>query len=131
MKYVIYEINDNFVLKNKDGEMRLLSLINAYTIIAEGLARENYLPMISMNVRSKKILSDIIGRYNLESKYEILYVTLVRELEELDNGDSTILMDPQYDYDLLTVRDTKFKYGQMLQELVNSEVKNTTLSNVA
>ena len=118
-------------MKNKDGEMRLLSLINAYTIIAEGLARENYLPMISMNVRSKKILSDIIGRYNLESKYEILYVTLVRELEELDNGDSTILMDPQYDYDLLTVRDTKFKYGQMLQELVNSEVKNTTLSNVA
>ncbi len=131
VKYVIYEINDNFVLKNKDGEMRLLSLINAYTIIAEGLARENYLPMISMNVRSKKILSDIIGRYNLESKYEILYVTLVRELEELDNGDSTILMDPQYDYDLLTVRDTKFQYGQMLQELVNSEVKNTTLSNVA
>ena len=60
VKYVIYEINDNFVLKNKDGEMRLLSLINAYTIIAEGLARENYLPMISMNVRSKKILSDII-----------------------------------------------------------------------
>ena len=130
-RYVIYEINDNFARKNKDGEMKLLSLINAYTIVAEGLSREGYLPMISMNVQSKEILSDIIKRYNLDSKYEILYVTLVRELEALDKGDSTILMDPQYDYDLLTVRDTKFNYGQMLQELVNSEVKNTTLANAA
>lgn len=131
IRYVVYEINDDFVLKNKDSEMKLLSLINAYTMIADGLAKEKYLPMISMNVTSKKILSDISSRYNLESKYEIIYVTLVRELDELDKGDSTILMDPQYDYDLLTVKDTKFKYGQLLQELVNSAVRDTTLAKVA
>ena len=100
-------------------------------MIVEGLAKANYLPMISMNVTSKKILSDIYTRYNLESKYETIYVVLVRELDELDKGDSTILMDPQYDYDLLTIKDTKFRYGEMLQELVNSEVKGTTLANVA
>ena len=100
-------------------------------MVVEGLSKEKYLPMISMNVTSKKILSDIYTRYNLESKYETIFVTLVRELEELDKGDSTILMDPQYDYDLLTIRDTKFNYGQMLQEIVNSEVRGTTLANVA
>ena len=83
--------------------------------------------MIAMNVTSKKILSDIYNRYNLENKYETVYVTLVRELDELDKGDSTILMDPQYDYDLLTVRDTRFRYGEMLQQLVDFEPKSTTL----
>ena len=131
MRYVIYEVNDDFVRKNQDSEMKLLSFINAYSMIVEGLAKANYLPMISMNVTSKKILSDIYTRYNLESKYETIYVVLVRELDELDKGDSTILMDPQYDYDLLTIKDTKFRYGEMLQELVNSEVKGTTLANVA
>ena len=131
VRYVIYEVNDDFVLKNKDSEMKLLSFINAYSMVVEGLSKEKYLPMISMNVTSKKILSDIYTRYNLESKYETIFVTLVRELEELDKGDSTILMDPQYDYDLLTIRDTKFNYGQMLQEIVNSEVRGTTLANVA
>ena len=67
---VVYEVNDKFVQKNKDSEMKLLSFINAYTMIADGLAKEKYLPMISMNVTSKKILSDISARYNLESKYE-------------------------------------------------------------
>lgn len=131
IRYVIYEVNDDFVKKNADSEMKLLSFINAYSMIVEGLARDKYLPMISMNVTSKKILSDIYTRYNLDSKYETIYVTLVRELDELDKGDSTILMDPQYDYDLLTIRDTKFRYGEALQELVNSGVKNTTLANVA
>ncbi len=130
-RYIIYEINDDFVKKNKDSEMKLLSLINSYTIVAEGLAKEKFLPMISMNVTSKKILSDIYERYNLDNKFEIVYVTLVRELEELAKGDSTILMDPQYDYDLLTVRDTKFRYGEMLQELISPQVKNTTLANAA
>ena len=131
IRYVIYEVNDDFVKKNKDSEMKLLSFINAYSMIAEGLAKEKYVPMIAMNVTSKKILSDIYNRYNLENKYETVYVTLVRELDELDKGDSTILMDPQYDYDLLTVRDTRFRYGEMLQQLVDFEPKSTTLANVA
>ena len=40
IRYVIYEVNDNFVKKNKDSEMKLLSFINAYSMIAEGLAKE-------------------------------------------------------------------------------------------
>lgn len=130
-KYVIYEVNDKFAKKNKDSEMKLLSFINAYSMIADGLAKEGFLPMIAMNVTSKKILDDIYNRYNLDSKYQVLYVTLVRELEELSGTESTILMDPQYDYDLITVKDTRFRYGEMLQKLVDSEVKSTTLANVA
>lgn len=130
-KFVIYEVNDDFVKKNKNSEMKLLSFINAYSMIVAGLSKEGFLPMISMSVPSKKILDDIYTRYNLENKYEIVYMTLVRELDDLDNGDSTILMDPQYDYDVLTIRDTKFKYGEMLRELVDSEVKSTTLANAA
>ena len=131
-KCVIYQVNDEFVLKNKDSEMKLLSFINAYTMIAEGLARENFVPLLSMNLTSKKILEDIYKRYNLDSKYEVIYMVLVRELDELSKDDSIILMDPQYDYDMVTIRNPKFNNGEVLMEIVNSQnVKNTTLAKAA
>ena len=40
---VIYEVNDKFASKNKDAEMSLLSFINAYTLIAEGLNKDKAL----------------------------------------------------------------------------------------
>lgn len=131
-KTVIYEVNDDFVLKNKDSEMKLLSFINAYTMIAEGLAKEGYLPLLSMNFSSKKILSDIYNRYNLNSKCEIIYRVLVRELEELDKGDSSILMDPQYDYDVITLRNPRFDNGDKIRNIIESSlVKNTTFAKAA
>ena len=129
---VVYEVNDKFALKNKNSEMKLLSFINAYTMIAEGLAKEGMLPIISMNLASRKILEDIYNRYNLESKYEIIYMVLVRELDELSKNDSTILMDPQYDYDIMTLRNPKFKNSENLREMLdNKKVTNTTLAKAA
>lgn len=122
-KCVIYEVNDKFVLKNKDSEMKLLSFINAYTLILEGLAKENFIPILSMSLSSKKVLEDIFERYNLDSKFEVLYRVLVRELDELDKGDSTILLDPQYDYDVVTLRDGRFKNGELIKETL-SEANN-------
>ena len=131
-KWVIYEVNDKFVLKNKDSEMKLLSFINAYQMIAEGLAKEGYLPIIAMNVTSKKILSDIYTRYNLDSKFEIMYTVLVRELDDLTKNDSNILMDPQYDYDIVTIRNPRFKNAEVLRKVINdSNVKNTALAKAA
>ena len=131
-RWIIYEVNDKFVLKNKDSEMKLLSFINAYTMIAEGLAKDGFIPVISMNVTSKKILSDIYNRYNLESKFEIIYTVLVRELDDLSKNDSTILMDPQYDYDIVTLRNPKFKNAETLKSVLNNlDVQNTTLAKVA
>lgn len=131
-KCVIYEINDKFVSKNKDSEMKLLSLINAYMIIAEGLAREGLIPIISMSLNSKKILDDISSRYNLDSKYEIIYRVLVRELDDLEKNDSIILMDPQYDYDIVTLKNPKFNNGEMIKSVLKTaEVKNTTLARAA
>ena len=131
-RWIIYEVNDKFVLKNKDSEMKLLSFINAYTMIAEGLAKDGFIPVISMNVTSKKILSDIYNRYNLESKFEIIYTVLVRELDDLSKNDSTILMDPQYDYDIVTLRNPKFKNAETLRSVLNNlDVQNTTLAKVA
>ena len=129
---VVYEVNDKFVQKNKDSEMKLLSFINAYTMIAEGLAKEGMLPIISMNLTSRKILEDIYKRYNLDSKYEIVYMVLVRELDELSKEDSTILMDPQYDYDVMTLRNPRFKNGDVLREMLESKKAiNTTLAKAA
>lgn len=129
---VVYEVNDKFVQKNKDSEMKLLSFINAYTMIAEGLAKEGMLPIISMNLTSKKILEDIYKRYNLDSKYEIVYMVLVRELDELSKEDSTILMDPQYDYDVMTLRNPRFKNSEIIREMLESKKAiNTTLAKAA
>ena len=90
------------------------------------------LPIISMNLASRKILEDIYNRYNLESKYEIIYMVLVRELDELSKNDSTILMDPQYDYDIMTLRNPKFKNSENLREMLeNKKVTNTTLAKAA
>ena len=115
--FVMYEINDNYVLKNKDSEMKLLSFINAYTIVAEGLANANYMPMISMNLESRKILDDIYSRYSLKSKYEICYMVLAREIDKIEDGMSTILVDPQYDYDIITICDTPFKNNELLYNI--------------
>ncbi len=115
--FVIYEINDDYVVKNKESEMKLLSFINAYTIIAEGLANASFMPMISMNVESKKILDDIYRRYNQETKYEICYIVLAREINEIEKGKSTILVDPQYDYDMITICDTPFKNNEALKKI--------------
>ena len=128
-KCVIYEVNDKFVLKNKDSEMKLLSFINAYTLILEGLAKENFIPILSMSLSSKKVLKDIFERYNLDSKFEILYRVLVRELDELDKGDSTILLDPQYDYDVVTLRDGRFKNGKLIRESLSES--NNILAKAA
>ena len=115
---VIYEINDDYVLKNKSKEMKLLSFVNAYTIITDGLAKLGYIPMISMNIESKKILEDIYHRYNLESKCEICYIVLAREIGQVDQTKSTILVDPQYDYDLVTICDTPFKNNEILKNII-------------
>ena len=129
---VVYEVNDKFVQKNKDSEMKLLSFINAYTMIAEGLVKEGMLPIISMNLSSRKILEDIYKRYNLDSKYEVVYMVLVRELDELSKNDSTILMDPQYDYDIMTFRNPRFKNSEMIREMLESKkATNTTLAKAA
>ena len=128
-KCVIYEVNDKFVLKNKDSEMKLLSFINAYTLILEGLAKDGFIPILSMNLSSKKILKDIYERYNLESKFETVYRVLVRELDDLDKEDSTILLDPQYDYDVITLRDPRFKTGDLIRNSIDEN--NTALAKVA
>ena len=131
-KCVIYEVNDKKKKKNKDSEMKLLSFINAYTMVAEGLSKEGYIPMLSMNLSSRKILNDIYGRYKLDSKFEIIYMVLVRELEELAKNDSTILMDPQYDYDVITLRNSKFDSTKKISEVLEEmNAKNTMLAKAA
>lgn len=128
---VIYEVNDKFALKNKDSEMKLLSFINAYTMVAEGLSKEGYIPLLSMNLTSRRILNDIYGRYKLDSKFEIIYMVLVRELDELAKNDSTILMDPQYDYDVITLRNPKFNSALEIQEVLDERSKNVALAKAA
>ena len=118
---VIYEVNDKFASKNKDAEMRLLSFINAYTLIAEGLSKEGYIPILSMNLSSRKILNDIYGRYKLSNKFEIIYRVLVRELDELNKNDSTILMDPQYDYDVITFRNPRYNSAEVIKNDLNRD----------
>ena len=48
-------------------------------------------------------------------------MVLVRELDELSKEDSTILMDPQYDYDVMTLRNPRFKNSEIIREMLESK----------
>lgn len=132
IRWVIYEVNDDFVKKNETSEMTSLSFINGYTMIADGLAQSGFWPTLSMNVTSRRILEDIYKRYNLKDKCEVVYMALVRELDELSKEDSIILMDPQYDYDMITFRNPNYNSAEVIKEVLQNESpQNTTLAKVA
>ena len=80
-----------------------------------------YIPILSMNLSSRKILNDIYGRYKLSNKFEIIYRVLVRELDELNKNDSTILMDPQYDYDVITFRNPRYNSAEVIKNDLNRD----------
>lgn len=121
VKFVIYDMNDKFISQNVDNEMMLLNYLTTLNTITDELSKLGYHVMISMDIDSKKTLSDITQRYELEEKYEIIYNVLVRELEEIDSKKSSIVIDPAYNYDIVTVKGGKFKNNELLEDLVTDK----------
>lgn len=102
---VIYSVNNHYIMKNKDSDIKLLDFVNMYNFIASSLEKFGYTVLISMNIECKKIIDDINRRYNMISEYPMIYVAVVRDIERLDDNLSKIVIDPWNDYDSVDIKE--------------------------
>lgn len=101
---VIYSIDNNYVLKNRDSDIKLLDFINMINSIGNTLKQYGYKVMISMNLESGKILDDINNRYNMQSEHDVIYMAFVRDVSEIGDDTSSIIVDPGNDYDIVNIK---------------------------
>ncbi len=111
---VIYSIDNNYVLKNRDSDIKLLDFINMINSIGNTLKQYGYIVMISMNLESGKILDDINNRYNMQSEHDIIYMAFVRDESEIGDNTSSIIVDPGNDYDIV-----KIKNKELIESIKN------------
>ena len=101
---VIYSIDNNYVLKNRDSDIKLLDFINMINSIGNTLKQYGYKVMISMNLESGKIIDDINNRYNMRNEHDIIYMAFVRDVSEIGDNTSSIIIDPGNDYDIVSIK---------------------------
>ena len=112
---VIYSIDNNYVLKNRDSDIKLLDFINMINSIGNTLKQYGYKVMISMNLESGKILDDINNRYNMQSEHDVIYMAFVRDVSEIGDNTSSIIVDPGNDYDIVNI-----KNKELIESIKNS-----------
>lgn len=112
---VIYSIDNDYVLKNKDSDIKLLDFINMINSIGNTLKQYDYKVMISMNLESGKIIDDINNRYNMRNEHDVIYMAFVRDVSDISENTSSIVVDPGNDYDIVSI-----KNKELLQSIKNS-----------
>lgn len=101
---VIYSIDNNYILNNRDSDIKLLDFINMINSIGNTLKQYNYKVMISMSLECSKIIDDINKRYNMQNEHDIIYMAFVRDVSEIGDNASSIVVDPGNDYDIVTIK---------------------------
>lgn len=105
---IIYSIDNDYVLANKNSELKLLDFISMYNSIGNALRQMGYSVMISMNLKSGEIIQDLNRRYNMQDEHEIIYMVVVRDADDLGANTSSIVVDPGNDYDIITIKNKDF-----------------------
>ena len=72
--------------------------------IGNTLKQYGYKVMISMSLESGKIIDDINERYNMQNEHDVIYMVFVRDVSEIENNTSSIVVDPGNDYDIITIK---------------------------
>ena len=112
---VIYSIDNNYILKNKESDIKLLDFINMVNSIGNTLKQYGYKVMISMNLESGKIIDDINERYNMQNEHDVIYMAFVRDVSEIADSTSSIIVDPGNDYDIVNI-----KSKELIESIKNS-----------
>lgn len=105
---IIYSIDNDYVLANAESDLKLLDFISMYNSIGNALRQMGYSVMISMNLKSGEVIQDINRRYNMQNEHEIIYMVVVRDVSELDDSASSIVVDPGNDYDIISIKNKDF-----------------------
>ncbi len=96
---IFYSIDNEYVRQIREDEEKILDYINVYNAVITTLKRAGYTTLISMNLESGKIISKIMKQYSMESEHTIIYMVVVRDVEELGNSTPRIVVDPWNDFD--------------------------------
>ena len=114
---VIYSIDNTYILKNKDSDIKLLDFINMINSIGNTLKQYGYKVMISMNLESGKIIDDINKRYNMQSEHDVIYMVFVRDVSEIGDNTSSIVVDPGNDYDIVSIKNKELLESISVEDL--------------
>lgn len=109
--FVIYSVDNNYIKKYKDSDIKLLDFINVYNAIANTLKKAGYTVMLSMDIDSAKIIGDINNRFHMQNEHDVIYMAVVRDVDEINSSASVIIVDPGNDYDTVNIKN---------KEIVNS-----------
>ena len=109
--FVIYSVDNNYIKKYKDSDIKLLDFINVYNAIANTLKKAGYTVMLSMDIESAKIIGDINNRFHMQNEHDVIYMAVVRDVDEINSSASVIIVDPGNDYDTVNIKN---------KEIVNS-----------
>lgn len=109
--FVIYSVDNNYIKKYKDSDIKLLDFINVYNAIANTLKKAGYTVMLSMDIDSAKIIGDINNRFHMQNEHDVIYMAVVRDVDEINSNASVIIVDPGNDYDTVNIKN---------KEIVNS-----------
>ena len=101
---VVYSIDNNYVQKNRNSEIKLLDFMNMYNAIVSTLKQAGYNVMLSMNLKSGQIIEELNRKYNMQNEHEVIYMAVVRDASEISNNTSSIIVDPGNDYDIVTIK---------------------------
>lgn len=103
---IFYSVDNEYIRQIKKDEEKLQDYINVYNAIITTLKRAGYTAVISMNLESGKIISEIVKKYNMEFEHNIIYMVVVRDVEDLDKSVPRIVVDPWNDFDVVELKKT-------------------------
>ncbi len=104
---IIYEVNNEYILASQTDKMAINTAINTAIQISELLINENYPVILAMDYNTKKLLTDLNLHYDFSNG--IIYRVLPREMDQVEPDDSIILMDPQYDCDIVKLVNSPYQ----------------------
>lgn len=105
---VIYEINNDY-LRSHDSEEDIENIVNAYNGVGRVLTESGYNVLIAVEYDNSVLLERYIKRHNIPVVFPIIYRIVPHELKEVPKNVSIVLMDPQFDNDIIDIKNPQFK----------------------
>lgn len=115
---VIYQINDDYLKDNAEDKTKIIKFIEMFNKAYLEFKNLGYFPLISMNTSSKKIVDDVTKEFDLNCDYDAVYMAIPREMKEIDDKSSYILVDPLKDHDEVSIKNSNF-----IKEISGNEKK--------
>ena len=101
---VIYAVDDNYIKDNADDETKMIKFIEMYLKFPKELNNFGYETIISMDINSKKIIDDVVQKFDLVSDIPVIYTVMPKEKENVSSDESVIVIDPREEHDDVVIK---------------------------